>query len=311
MPTDLTRENVVLCTQRNAAETPRFAFFSDTVRDALRGTVFVDDAPGFVSGLPGQEAVLEKCFRGQPDWCPVPCQTVNYASCHDNMALFDRIVLSTPKESRADHIRMNNLAAAFCLTAQGVPFFQAGEEMLRSKPLPGGGFDENSYRSPDSVNAIKWADLEKEEYRQVLRYYRGLIAFRKAHPLLRQADPEGVNASVRAVEGQAANVLAFRLSGEEEPGREIFIAFNANPTAAVVQLPAGKWDVYADAEIAGDTPIGTAIGAIPVEPISAAILVREEKKPETMPDGRKFALGALAAAAIGGVLAAVLGRKKK
>ena len=106
-------------------------------------------------------------------------------------------------------------------------------------------------------------------------------------------------------------MLAFRLSGEAEPGREIFIAFNANPAAAVVQLPEGTWNVYADAERAGDTPIGTAVGAIPVEPISAAILVKEEKQPVAKPDGRKIALGALAAAAVGGILAAILGRKKK
>ena len=101
----------------------------------------MDNAPGFVSGLPGQEAVLRACFLGQPGWCPNPSQTVNYVSCHDNMALFDRIVLSTPEATRADQIRMNNLAAAFYMTAQGAPFFQAGEEMLRSNPLPGGGFD--------------------------------------------------------------------------------------------------------------------------------------------------------------------------
>ena len=312
MPTDLTKEGVALCTQRNARLTPGFSFFSDTVRDALKGTVFVDDAPGFVSGLPGQEAVLEQCFLGQPAWCPNPSQTVNYASCHDNMALFDRIVLSTPKASRADQIRMNNLAAAFYMTAQGVPFFQAGEEMLRSKPLPGGGFDENSYKSPDSINSIKWADLRKEEYRQVCRYYRGLIAFRKAHPLLRQMVSDTVNATVTPVSGLDANVLAFRLAGDAEPGREIFIAFNANPTAAVVQLPAGKWDVCADGETAGNTVIGTAVGAIPVEPISAVILVKEEKKAEMKADNsRKIALGALAAAAAGGILAALLGRKKK
>ena len=312
MPTDLTKEDVALCTQRNARLTPGFSFFSDTVRDALKGTVFVDDAPGFVSGLPGQEAVLEQCFLGQPAWCPNPSQTVNYASCHDNMALFDRIVLSTPKASRADQIRMNNLAAAFYMTAQGVPFFQAGEEMLRSKPLPGGGFDENSYKSPDSINSIKWADLRKEEYRQVCRYYRGLIAFRKAHPLLRQMVSDTVNATVTPVSGLDANVLAFRLAGDAEPGREIFIAFNANPTAAVVQLPAGTWNVCADGETAGNTVIGTAVGAIPVEPISAVILVKEEKKAEMKADNsRKIALGALAAAAAGGILAALLGRKKK
>ena len=311
MATELTKENVPLCTQTNAHLTPGFAFFSDTIRDTLKGTVFVDDAPGFVSGLPGQEELLRNCFMARPGWCPNPTQTINYASCHDNMALFDRIVLSTPQARREDQIRMNNLAAAVYMTAQGVPFLQAGEEMLRSKPLPGGGFDENSYKSPDAINSIKWSDLSKEEYQKVFAYYQGLIAFRRAHPLLRLTTAEAVGASVHPVEGLDANVVAFRIAGEAEPGKEIFIAFNANPTAAVVQLPGGRWNVYADGEAAGDLPMGGAFGAIVLEPISAAILVKEEKQEAPADNRRKIALGALAAAAVGGILAALLGRKKK
>ena len=60
---------------------------------------------------------------------------------------------------------LNNLAAAFTMLSQGVPFLQAGEEMLRTKPGKKGGFDENSYRSSDKVNALKWATLDQPEYR--------------------------------------------------------------------------------------------------------------------------------------------------
>ena len=49
---------------------------------------------------------------------------------------------------------MNNLSAAIYMTAQGIPFLQAGEEMLRAKIDASGGFLENSYNSPDSVNSI-------------------------------------------------------------------------------------------------------------------------------------------------------------
>ena len=55
---------------------------------------------------------------------------------------------------------MNNLSAAIYMTAQGIPFLQAGEEMLRTKIDASGGFVENSYNSPDSVNSIKWDTLE-------------------------------------------------------------------------------------------------------------------------------------------------------
>ena len=309
MSTQMTKENVPLCTQRNAALVPKFAFFSDTIRDMLKGTVFVDDAPGFVSGAQGQEPLLRQCFLGQADWCPSPTQTVNYASCHDNMALFDRIVLSTPEASRADQIRMNNLAAAVYMTAQGIPFFQAGEEMLRSKPLPGGGFDENSYRSPDSVNSIKWGDLSGEEYRQVRDYYRGLIAFRKAHPILRLTDAKTVNETVRPITGLDCGLAAFHLTGQEE----LFIAFNANPTARELSLPAGNWNLFVNGSRAGTQVLESAVGMIRVEPISAVVLVKGKKPLLGGADRNSVALGVLAlgAAAVGSAVAAILKKRKK
>lgn len=80
------------------------------------------------------------------------------------------------------------------MLSQGVPFLQAGEEMLRTKPGKHGGFDDNSYRSPDSVNSLKWATLDKPEYQDVLSYYKGLIAFRKAHAALHLSTTGGCSA---------------------------------------------------------------------------------------------------------------------
>lgn len=71
---------------------------------------------------------------------------------------------------------MNNLSAVIYMTAQGIPFLQAGEEMLRTKIDASGGFVENSYNSPDYVNSIKWDTLEDEAYQNVYNYYKGLIA---------------------------------------------------------------------------------------------------------------------------------------
>ena len=91
MATELTKADVTMATQRNSCKTPNFAYFSDTLRDVLRGYVFDDHAYGYVAGAEGQEELVKTCFMGHPDWCPNPIQTINYASCHDNMALFDRL----------------------------------------------------------------------------------------------------------------------------------------------------------------------------------------------------------------------------
>lgn len=256
-----------MTTQRNAHLTPKFAFFSDTMRDMLKGSVF-DEGTGFVSGAQGQESLLRQCFRGLPDWCPSPAQTINYASCHDNHTLMDRITLSTSGVSREDRVKMNLLSAAICLLSQGVPFFQAGEEMLRSKPMPGGGFDHNSYHSPDSVNAIKWSGLGKEEFVTAYRYYRGLIAFRKANSCLRLTSKEEVIAAVSDIPVPDANVVGFQV-------KELLIVFNANDREVSVPLPEGNWDVYIEGDCAGIEVLRTVSGAVTAAPISALVLKKQ------------------------------------
>ena len=168
MDTAVTKDGYKMTTQPNSTDVPGFAFFSDTLRDALKGHVFYTTRKGYVSGAADLADTVKGCFLGQADdWCTTPSQSINYASCHDNMTLLDRITKSTPGASKEDHIRMNNLSAAIYMTAQGIPFLQAGEEMLRAKIDASGDFVENSYNSPDSVNSIKWDTLEDEAYQNV------------------------------------------------------------------------------------------------------------------------------------------------
>lgn len=272
MPTALTKPGAALAIQANSALTPGFGYFSDTIRDLIKGSVFFDDAPGYVSGAQGQEAMLQKCFLGLPDWCADPAQSINYVSCHDNMTLFDRLIVSTPEETSGDHVRMNKLAAVIYMTSQGVPFLQAGEEMLRSKKRTDGTFDGNSYRSPDSINSIKWDDLNDSVHRAVLDYYRGLIAFRKAHSALRMTSAEQIRRRIRSVEDLEPNVAAFHILGAEE---ELFAVFNPNRGATEVPLPDGSWASCIDANRAGTEPIAIYHGSASVEPISALILVKK------------------------------------
>lgn len=276
MATDVTKKGVLLTTKENAPAVPEFGFFSDDIRDLLKGSVFDNTTPGFITGLPNFSAELWGCYMGIPGWNVSPAQSINYVSCHDNNTLFDRITLSTPGVSREDRIRMNKLAAAFYLTAQGVPFFQAGEELLRSKPLPEGGFEHNSFRSPDSVNSIKWNDLESSEYKNVLEYYKGLIAFRKAHSVLRLTTAEESLAAIMPAATGNPHTLAFSIksqSGPEHPDR-LYAIFNANSEAVRIQLPKGKWNICVNDSCAGTETLGTLEGLIEVAPISPLILVR-------------------------------------
>lgn len=284
LDTKLTKEGVKLATQLHSQETPDFAYFSDTIRDLLKGHVFYEKERGYVSGAEGLEKQLEKCFFGMPDWCKTPIQSVNYASCHDNYTLMDRLAAASPNVSREELIRMNNLAAVIYMMAQGIPFLQAGEEMLRTKVDEDGNCVENSYASSDEVNSLKWNVLDDEVHHRVYEYYRGLIAFRKAHGALRLTNAADVPAHVKAIECIEKNVTAFEIKGGirgESAERMIFI-FNPNPREIKQQIPKGSYQICINGEQAGTEALDVIFGEeVKVSPISALVLVKvaeDEKK---------------------------------
>lgn len=274
MNTSPVRPGTELATQYHSSLTPGVSFFSDTCRDLLRGSIFDSRAPGFVSGAICDKNTLNACFLGLPHWACQPEQSVNYVSCHDDYTLFDRLSLVNPDAPRQTLIRQNRLAAAFVFLSQGVPFLQAGEEILRTKPKGRGKFDDNSYRSPDRVNAIRWDTLESPEYQETLAYYKGLIAFRKAHEGLRQTGREAVQASVFPVETGNPKAVCYRV---EDRYHSILAIFNADDQSLTMTLPDGTWDVNIHDGAAGTVPLFTAQGQVTTLPCSATVLT--QKKP--------------------------------
>ena len=268
MPTELTKEGVELAIQPNSPKMPGFAFFSDTLRDLLRGRIQEHTAPGFVAGAETAREDLDASFMGMPQWAAEPSQCINYVSCHDNHTLFDRIALTAPDADRKTRIRMNNLAAAFSILSQGTPFFQAGEEMLRTKPDGKGGFDDNSYRAADEVNALKWEDLSNPEYQRNVNYYKGLLAFRKAHPALHLLTREEVLAAVKPVPVSDSQAAAYLID------ENIFVIFNGSSEEVTVTLPEGIWNLNICEYEAGTAALSQVTGKIQVPPISATVLTR-------------------------------------
>ena len=271
MPTVLTKSGIQLAIQPNSPELPGFAFFSDTIRDLMRGPIQEHTAAGYIAGVDTSRDDLDASFMGMPFWAAQPDRCINYVSCHDNHTLFDRIALIAPHATREERIRMNNLAAAFSILAQGTPFFHAGEEMLRTKPDGNGGFDENSYRAPDWVNAIKWSDLSKAEYKTTTEYYRGLIALRQAYSCLRLQTREAVLKAVSPVAVENSLGAAYHITGENQ---ELFVIFNAASDALAIRLPAGNWNVVVYDDKAGTQALTQVSGIAAAQPVSATVLTR-------------------------------------
>lgn len=287
MDTAVSKDDVIMATQWTSEKTPKFAYFSDTIRNLLKGDTFSHESTGFVSGATGQEELLAKCFTGATDWCKSPTQTVNYASCHDNYSLMDKLSVSRKDASFEDKTKMNNLAAAIYMTSEGIPLIHAAEELLREKIDENGNPVENSYKSSDLVNSIKWSNLDKENYRNVRDYYKGLIAFRKNHAALRLTTAAEVKANVQ-YKWISEELVMFVINGKDSIADEvsdgIVVIFNANTAAKDVDMysygvPQGTWNICINDQKAGiETLAAVTDGKVKVAPISALVLVKGETK---------------------------------
>ena len=92
-------------------------------------------------------------YNGAPaGYTADPQENIVYVSAHDNPTLFDAIQVKAPGEATlAERVRMNNLALSIVMLSQGIPFFHAGDDILRSK-----SFNPNSYDSGDWFNKLDW-----------------------------------------------------------------------------------------------------------------------------------------------------------
>ena len=123
-------------------------------------------------------------------------------------------------------------------TSQGIPFIYAGEEIMRDKQ----GVD-NSYKSPDAVNAIDWR--RKTTNGDVFMYYKRLIDLRKSHPAFRMGDAGQVRKHLEFLPVEGSNLIAFRLKDHAngDHWEDIIVAFNSRPTPARLTIPVGKYTV--------------------------------------------------------------------
>lgn len=277
----------------NAAKMPEVGMFSDDIRDTIKGNVFILDSPGFINGKKDLEEYIKACVVGATKhsevdydklenmnaWAAEPTQSINYVSAHDDITLWDKLACTNPEASIEERREMNKMAAGIVFTAQGIPFMQAGEEFLRTKPgKEPGTFIENSYNSPDSVNSLKWNDKKKEQ--EVCQYYEGLIAFRKAHPALRMSSAAMLEKYLHFLPTEQENVVAYTIDKpvQEESAEQIAVIYNANPEAVSVTVPEGKWNVYVDKKQAGTKVIDTLQikegEAVKVEPVSVMVLAK-------------------------------------
>ena len=147
----------LLATQDNLYQlSTRIGAFNDSGRDAIKGSNFNAVEKGFVQDGSSKGGVRDAIEGSGSGWAKIPAQCVNYASCHDNLTLYDKLTASVHNDEkyttrREDLVAMNRLSAATVLMSHGMPFMLAGEELGRTKQG-----DENSYKSSVEINQIDW-----------------------------------------------------------------------------------------------------------------------------------------------------------
>jgi pullulanase/glycogen debranching enzyme len=196
---------------------------------------------------------------------------VNYVEVHDGLTLWDKLKSSSYAGTDADKQKQGRQAASLVFLSQGMPFIQAGQEMLRTK-----NGNANSYSPPETAtttaakltwelatNSLKWNSAHTNKLN--VDYYKGLIALRKAHPLFRMSSVADINKYFEWLPYyNSPNALGFMYKNTAadtsklgDSWNRIAIGVNPNSTAATMNLPAGTWYVVVNDTAAGTTSLAT------------------------------------------------------
>lgn len=267
-------EGTVLASQKNLKQlSDRIGAFDDTIRDAIKGSTGGTDGAFVQDG--SRRANLKTGIAGQSDtttgWANVPSQCVTYASCHDNLCLYDKLVGSVYgadgkyRKRYEDLVAMNKLSAAIVITSQGIPFSLGGEEFCRSKDG-----DENSYASSRKENMLDWENVDL--YSDVIEYYRGLYKIRDAFAAFSDSTAATAN-SLTYLSDVPKGVMGYTINNTESgKWSQMCVIFNGSDSAQNVTAK-GDWVVLADNKTAGLRNIKNVTNSVKVEAHSAVIMV--------------------------------------
>lgn len=269
----------------NVAKMDGIAVFSDDIRDAIKGHYSNAEERGFVTGKPGNEETVKigivaatahpqvdysKGNNSKSAYAKAPTEIINYVSCHDDLTLTDKLAKSMPGSTEADRQRAARLAQTIVFTSQGTPFMFAGEEVFRDKKGV-----HNSYKSPDSINAIDWT--LKNRNADQFNYYKELIALRKQHPAFRMTTAADIARHIVFDKVDRDNVISYSIkdNANGDEWKEIKLVFNGNDEPVTVNIPKGNWTVIASDGRISSRGIGISKGgSTVVAPVSALILAR-------------------------------------
>ncbi|WP_116112875.1 pullulanase-type alpha-1,6-glucosidase [Austwickia chelonae] len=276
-----------------AAQGARLRHETDLIQLGLAGNLRHYTFRSQASGRPVTGAKID--YNGKPaGYADRPGETVTYVDAHDNETLFDTLTLKLPPATTmSDRIRMNTLALSTTVLSQGIPFWHAGADLLRSKSL-----DRNSYNSGDWFNLLdfsmqdngfgrglppaednkaKWpyqkpllADRRlkpaPQDIRTAAAAAQDLLRLRQSTPLFRLGDAQAINHKLTfPASGTSAalpGVIAMRVDDTRgtptDPRlRGLVVVFNATPAPIRQTIPgmAGQIATLSPVQAQGADPV--------------------------------------------------------
>ena len=226
------------CHKGNANKFKGYGFFSDSMRDALiRTTKSVEHSGWCANNLTSSEGDQERIaegIKGTSYDVLDPNKIVNYASCHDNRTLYDRVIFDD-KTKEKDAKRVAMLANSIVLTSNGISFILAGEEFARSK----GGCD-NSYNAPYKVNELDYS-LKIKNF-DMFKNYQKLIKFKQTVDELHLEDQ--FNHLLR-VDTSLPNLISYELADKEGHKYKVLHSNGLRQGKPLIVNLSG-WNLYLD-----------------------------------------------------------------
>ena len=226
---------------------PAIGAFCDDTRDAVKGSVMDETSCGFVNGGGLWSEKLANCvlgWAGDRGAFAMPSQTISYLSSHDDWTLWDKLVCTLDKSRNFTGLdprvlHANKLAFAMLAGCQGHLFLLSGEEFGRTK-----NGVKNSYNSPIAINRMDWQRCAAN--RELVEYYRGLIALRKQLTCLQDKSAEAGKRLCSANQPGPECACVILDNGTDSPWEQVLLACNASDRPVRIALGDSSWAVLAD-----------------------------------------------------------------
>lgn len=241
--------------QDNHELMPNISFFNDQFRDKLKGMSSGNLADkGYFAGNMYNSGEVCTYLRNTNRYSRVD-QSINYAECHDNAAIFDKFMISNGDEEGSIRKKRQLLLNCACLIGQGVPFLHCGQEFFRTK----NGI-ENTYNTKDAINQIHWRLVD--ENKEYIDFLKQVIVLRKENSGFRYATKVEVQKNI-TLEVLHNHLIKYTIKQQNDKYPILVIYINASKEFYPMDLQGHYEILYKDTNI---------METVEIQPLSMVIL---------------------------------------